>query len=131
MEQLEFPDGCKVIEDLINGETFDGKRISAGQFTTADALSKVQDEPFVLITTDGGVPGYVDQVEQLTLQVNAAAGTAKKIASEIRTQIIGENIDTAHGFVDAIKCDRIPTVTPVTDQMDQATLLVSIISRPL
>ena len=131
MDHLVFPDGGAALAALLDGKTFAGWEVAAGVFMPLEAYKAVQTVPFVMIQTDGGNPGYVDQVEQLTLQINAPAGVALPIAQAIRTEITGSNIDTPAGFLDAIKCDRLPTVTSPTDQLDQAVLLVSVISRPI
>lgn len=131
MDQLVFPDGREALKDLLDGKSFAGRVVSAGSFMTLEAYNNALNVPFVLITTDGGNPSYVDQSEQLTLQVNGPGGEALSIAQDIRTQIVGDNIDTSAGFLDSVKADRLPTVTSPSDQMDQAVLLVSVISRPI
>ena len=131
MDQLVFPDGRKALTDLLDGKSFAGWVVAAGSFMPLEAYNNALTVPFVMITTDGGNPSYVDHTDQLTLQVNGPGGVALSIAQDIRTQIVGDNIDTAEGFLDAVKADRLPTVSSPSDQMDQAVLLVSVISRPI
>ena len=131
MDHLVFPDGVKALTELIKGKEFAGHTVDAGSFVPKEAYDAIPTTPFVLIATDGGNPGYVDQAEQLTLRVYAAGGVALPVAQAIKSAVVGDNIDTTVGFLDTIKCDRLPTVGSPTDTQDEAVLLLTVISRPI
>ena len=131
MEQLVFPDGVAAVVGLVDGGVFAGYAVGAGAYMTSDSYNALLGTPYVTVSTDGGQPGFVDQVEQLTLQVDGPAGHAKRVALAIKSALVGQNVSTPAGFLDSVRCDRLPTVQQLTDQLDRAVLLVTVVSRPL
>ena len=128
MEVLVFPDSVDAVLDLIDTKVFAGLKVRAGTFMPTTSLA---DESFALVIGEGGPPGYVDQVERVRIQIYGPFNLPLDIAKSMRAQLVGENIDTPAGFIDTIKADQVPTMTPYHETVSVATLMLSVTSRPI
>lgn len=128
MEVLVFPDSVDAVLDLIDSKVFAGKQVRAGNYMPVEAIT---DTPFALVVGEGGPPGYVDQVERVRIQIYGPYNDPLDIAKSMRAQLVGENIDTPAGFIDTIRADQVPTMTPYHETVSVATLMLSVTSRPI
>ena len=128
MEVLVFPDSVDAVLDLIDTKVFASLKVRAGTFMPTTSLA---DESFALVIGEGGPPGYVDQVERVRIQIYGPFNLPLDIAKSMRAQLVGENIDTPAGFIDTIKADQVPTMTPYHETVSVATLMLSVTSRPI
>lgn len=133
IDQEEFPDARAAVFDLIDGQSFAGHEVLSFYHIPANDHGQIDPAtlPFALIFSDGGSVGYLDQVEQVTVEVYGDGELAMKVAKEIRQRVCGQNLETAQGFFDAIKADRVPSDAPYSGYTMKATLLLAATSRPL
>lgn len=131
MDLLVFPDSVQAVVGLIGDRVFNGGPVLAGTYLPVDKYGALDTMPFALVIGEGGQPGYVDQVERVRVEVYAPFNDPLLIAQSMRAQLVGENIDTAAGFLDNIRADQVPVMEPYAGDISKAVLLLSVTSRPI
>jgi hypothetical protein len=133
-EGLVFPNPRSCLFDLIDGTEHLGETVHAFYQEPADALGYLQG-PFpiaVIYAMPGGVEGYVDRVDRMSIDVYAPGERAVDTLESIKASICGEDIDTPSGYLDNIKPDQVPTDIPYQSAtVNKATATFLLTSRPL
>jgi len=133
IDGLVFPDVRECLNDLVDGTEHLGDPVRMVWHLPADDYGTLQGPfPIVLVYTNGGTEGYIDRVDRVTLECYAPGTQAVNTLESIKAFICGTDIETAHGYLDAIKSDQVPEDVPYTsDTLNKATVTFMVTSRPL
>lgn len=130
-EDLEFPPVIDVLLALVNGKTFAGHQVTAGEQLQVDGYGAPELIPFVRLTYLGGNTGYIDQHDQVLVEVFAPAPEALDIAKAIRADLCGTDVATTHGTADTITAPAVPTAAFYNDRLDLAAFSLTAVFRPI
>lgn len=130
---LVFPDVRECLFDLIDGTEHLGESVRAVFHLPADNFGIIEGPfPLVQIVATGGTEGYVDRVDRVALDCYAPGQAAVNTLESVKSFLRGSNIDTAHGFLDSIAIDQVPTDIPYqSETLNKATGTFLVTSRPL
>lgn len=133
IDGLVFPDARDCLFDLIDGATHLGQPVRAVYALPADNYGALQGPfPVALIYVTGGNRGFVDRVDRATIEVYAPGTAAVNTLESISASIIGADIETPSGHVDAIEADVTPADIPYqSDTLNKAMATFLVTSRPL
>lgn len=133
IDGLVFPDVRECLNDLVDGTEHLDETVRMVWHLPADEYGTLQGPfPIVLVYTNGGTEGYVDRVDRVTLECYAPGTRAVNTLESIKAFICGTDIETAHGYLDAIKSDQVPEDVPyASDILNKATATFTVTSRPL
>lgn len=133
IDGLVFPDVRECLNDLVDGTEHLDQAVRMVWHLPADDYGTLQGPfPIVLVYTNGGTEGYIDRVDRVTLECYAPGTQAVNTLESIKAFICGTDIETAHGYLDAIKSDQVPEDVPYTsDTLNKATATFMVTSRPL
>jgi len=133
IDALVFPDVRDALFDLINGSTHLGETVTAVYQIPADDYGTIKGPfPVALIYVTGGNRGFVDRVDRVTVEVYAPGQQAVNTLESIAASIIGSDIETPSGYLDAIEADITPADVPYQpDPLNKAVATFFVTSRPL
>ena len=135
-EYLQWPDTRAAVQGLLDGTTHAGYRIRAAYYQSADEYGRPLDDgvpEVVVYEGSGGAIGYVDRVDELTLDVFAPAGeAAKKVAESVVASRCGVNISTPEGLIDTIRATSAPVDVPYQSAThSRASATIQAVTRPI
>lgn len=131
VDGLVFPDTREVLYELIDGQTFAGREVTAYFQLPADWLEVAEQGAAVLVYTSGGNQGWIDRTDRATVEVYAPGTAAVAVAEGIRAAIVGQGHDLVAGYVDEVRCDITPHDIPyVSEAVNQARMGLLVTSRP-
>lgn len=134
-EVLEWVDARAAMQAMIDGTEHAGVLVQARYEQSADEYG--QPDPaaveVVVYETPGGNIGYVDRLDEITLDVYAPRGElAKKVAESVLRMVCGTNIDTPEGFLDTVRPRTVPVEVPYQSPvLSKVTTTLQVIHRPL
>lgn len=133
IDGLVFPDSKDALFDLIDGSTHLGVQVRAVTWLPAGEYGAIAGPfPLVHIQGRGGEQGYIDRVERRTLDIYAPGEQALNVLESICASIVGTDIETPSGYLDAIEPDVTPDDAPYqSDSLNKATATVLITMRPI
>ena len=132
-----FPDTRAAILSLIDGTTHEAlgqsHTVTAWYHQPADDYGQpVGDFPQAVVYATGGTEGWVDRVDQITVELFAARGElAVRVLESIKDAITGENIETPEGFLDTVAVRTVPVDVPYQNaSLSKAQMALEVITRP-
>lgn len=135
IEALEWVDARAAVQALVDGTVHHGVTVTARYEQSADAYGQPDPDAVEVIVyeTPGGNIGYVDRLDEITLEVYAPRGQlAKKVAESVVRMVCGSNIDTPEGFLDTVRTRTVPVEVPYQSAvLSKATTTLQVIHRPL
>lgn len=132
-----FPDTRAAILELIDGTTHEYNdtfhEVPAYYSQPSDENGQhVVTGPQAVVYATGGQEGYVDRVDQITVDLFAPRGElAVKVLESIKDDITGENIDTPEGFLDTVAVRTVPVDVPYGFGISLARVTFDVITRPV
>lgn len=133
IDGLVFPDVRECLTDLVDGTVHLDRAVRMVWHLPADDYGVLQGPfPVVLVYATGGTEGFVDRVDRVTLECYAPGTQAVNTLESIKSFICGSGIETAHGYLDSITVEQVPTDIPyASDTLNKADATFFVTSRPL
>lgn len=130
---LVFPDVRECLFDLIDGTEHLGSPVRAVFHLPSDVYGTIDGPfPLVQIVATGGTEGYVDRVDRVTLDCYAPGQVAVNTLESVKAYLRGTDVSTAHGYLDSITVDQVPTDIPYqSETLNKATGTFLVTSRPI
>lgn len=132
-----FPDARAAVLELIDGSTHE---FNGATYEVPGYYSQPSDEngqhvvsgPQAIIYRTGGQEGWIDRVDQITVDLFAPLGElAVKVLESIKDDITGENIETPEGFLDSVSVRTVPVDVPYGFGISLARATFDVVTRPL
>lgn len=140
-EGLIFPDVRLCIETYLEGIN----EVAPDQFPMplevtwrldANAFTPPYERAIIhIISHPGGASeGYIDRSDQIRLDCYAPGQAALGTLSVVKALLVGDGIETPHGYLDSVTVvpGRAPVeVEFVSDSLNQATTILDVVTRPI
>lgn len=131
---MVFPDTRKCLTDLVHETEHVGEAVTVQWVLQADQNGSLRG-PFPVVEiylTPGGTEGYIDRADRLAMACYAPGNLAMDVLESIRASVIGEGIETGHGYLDQIRVINPPAPAEyVSDKYKKALMTLEVVVRPI
>lgn len=135
VEGLVYPDTLQILTDLLDGEEHLGKPVTVAWYLEVmEGNPSALKGPFPLlhILPPRGTEGFLDKVDRVTLELYVEEGRASQVLESIKASIVGTDIETPSGYLDAVRVVTAPEDVPYqSDTLSLARASFDITTRPV